>query len=214
MTERARSQQDDVPNPIGESEKTTTIHHRGDPWTRVASLRGFAADELISALQKHIRRGNLEEAILVAREMYESSEELEEKAWQRLTVSSCEDAGDGTYMQPVVVDTLYRNHLRMMRGGDRWLFLAHATRYLCEQSKDRTTDELCMWALQMLNSGARLPEIPDYALDVHTRAGQERGRGFTHFLDEGSRIENRLHYDDSVYLERIKEIVRAGEWAG
>ena len=199
---------------VGEVELTTTLPHTSDPWTRVLSLRGYPADELISAFQKYIRRGNLEEAILIAREMYETSPELEEKMWQRLLVMACEDAGSGTFSEPVVVDALHRMRGHVPRGGDRWLFAAHAVRYLATASKDRTTDEMCMWAIQMIHSGQRLPVIPDYALDVHTRRGQEMGRDMNHFLDESSRIENRYGGNDPHFLDEIRQAVAAGEWAG
>ncbi|WP_066372128.1 AAA family ATPase [Herbidospora mongoliensis] len=189
--------------------------HNEDPWTRVTSLRGFAADELISTLQKSIRRGMLENALLVAREMYESSPELEEQMWSRLLVISCEDTGTGTFSEPVVLDALYRMHQRISREfGDRWLFAAHAVRFLVSRTKDRTTDELGLWAAQALASGERLPEIPDWALDMHTRRGQEMGRDLSHFLHEGSKVENELPGRDTSYREQLLDVVAAGKWHG
>ncbi|GAA0410131.1 ATPase AAA [Microbispora corallina] len=187
------------------------VPHTEDPWTRVTSLRGFPADELISTLQKSVRRGLLENALLVAREMYESSGELEEVMWSRLLVMSCEDVGSGDFTEPVVVDSLYRMHERLPRGsGDRWLFAVHAVRFLAGRTKDRTTDELAQWTVHVLGSGERLPEIPDYALDMHTRRGQEMGRDITHFLTEGSKVENELPGRDTSYRERLLAILGAG----
>ncbi|WP_405150827.1 hypothetical protein OG589_18910 [Sphaerisporangium sp. NBC_01403] len=191
------------------------VSHTEDPWTRVTSVRGFPADELISALQKSVRRGLMENALLIAREMYESSAELEEVMWSRLLVMSCEDAGTGTFAEPVVVDTLYRMHQRMARdAGDRWLFAVHAVRFLVSSTKDRTTDELGLWAVHMLRSGERLPEIPEYALDMHTRRGQEMGRDFTHFLREGSKVDNEIPGRDTSYRELLLDIVAEGKWDG
>jgi hypothetical protein len=68
-----------------------------DPWAHTVSVRGFRCDELVSALQKYIRRGNTEEALLVAREMYETGPELEQHLWTRLMVISASDCGDGTF---------------------------------------------------------------------------------------------------------------------
>jgi replication-associated recombination protein RarA len=191
------------------------VPHTEDPWTRVTSLRGFPADELISTLQKSVRRGLLENALLVAREMYESSAELEEVMWSRLLVMSCEDTGTGTFAEPVVLDTLYRMHQRIGRDqGDRWLFATHAIRFLVTRTKDRTTDEMALWAAHMLRSGERLPEIPDYALDLHTRRGQEMGRDIAHFLQEGSRVENEVPGRDTSYRQQLLDIVSAGKWDG
>ncbi len=74
-----------------------------DPWTRVQTRHGFAADEVISALQKEIRRGQAENAALLAYEMMTTSAELEAKMWQRLLVISVEDIGWGDVQAPNLV---------------------------------------------------------------------------------------------------------------
>lgn len=187
-------------------------HFSKDPWTYVTSVRGFAADELIAALQKSIRRGLLENALLVAREMYESSPELEEHLWMRLCVISCEDAGDGTFYEPVILNSLYEMHKRLDRSaGDRWLFAVHAIRYLAGHTKDRTTDELANITVHQVNSG-KLPEIPDWALDVHTKRGQQMGRTVEDFWNIHSHVENEKPGRDHQYLDRIKDLMAAGEW--
>lgn len=188
-------------------------HHTADPWTRVQSPHGFCADELISAFQKFIRRGLLEDAILVAREMFETSPALEDKMWQRLLVISVEDVGAGNVMAPVVVQALHRMRQGFPHGsGDRWVFGVQAVRYLAEQPKDRTTSELTMWAAHMLSTGERLPEIPDYALDVHTRRGQELGRSTLHFLLESSQVANEIPDRDERYRQRMVAAAESGEW--
>ena len=65
-------------------------HHSQDPWTRVRTLHDFKADEVISSLQKEIRRGNTENAALLAAEMLLTSAELEAFLWFRLQVISVE----------------------------------------------------------------------------------------------------------------------------
>lgn len=188
-------------------------HHSDDPWASTLSKRGIPGDELVSALQKYIRRGALEGAILVAREMFETSHAMEEHLWTRLLVISASDCGDGTFSQTGIVDSLYRAAMRMPRlTGEHWLFVAHATRYLTSCSKDMTTDELCMWTVHVMNKGKATPQIPDYALDVHTRRGQELGRDVAHFLAEGTVLTNEYAGADSTYRERVREIVARGEW--
>ncbi|MFT4044312.1 MAG: hypothetical protein QM673_14235 [Gordonia sp. (in: high G+C Gram-positive bacteria)] len=187
-------------------------HHSKDPWTRVTSVHGFPADELIAALQKSIRRGLLDNALLVAREMYETSPELEEHMWMRLSVISCEDTGDGSYSEPVVLNSLYEMHRRLDRSfGDRWLFAVHAVRFLINQTKDRTTDELANLTVHKINSGV-MPEFPDWALDVHTKRGQEMGRTVTDFWHTHSHVENEKPGRDHQYLDQIKELLASGEW--
>jgi replication-associated recombination protein RarA len=191
------------------------VHHTKDPWTRIRSPRGLFADELISAFQKYIRRGKLEDALLVAREMCETSSELEEKMWERILVISVEDVGSGTFIEPLIVESLYRLHARFPEGaGERWLFATDAVRYLATSSKDRTSDELAMWTVHMLQCGERRVVIPDYALDVHTRQGQEMGRSSLHFLTESSRIENELPGGDDKYRKQMIAAVSRMENGG
>src|SRR6218665_3081186 len=98
-------------------------HHSTDPWTHVTSLHGIPADDLIAVLQKSIRRGLLENALLAAREMYVTSAELEEQLWLRLCVISCEDTGDGRYFERGFLNPLDRMHQRLgRRTANRWLF--------------------------------------------------------------------------------------------
>ncbi|MET9730127.1 hypothetical protein ABZZ79_05445 [Streptomyces sp. NPDC006458] len=176
-------------------------------------MRGFQCDELISALQKYIRRGNLEEALLVAREMYETSQELEAHLWTRLMVISASDCNDGTFLQTLVVESLHRVSTRVQRGtGERWLFLVQAVRYLVSFPKDMTTDEICMWSRHTMNNHLREPVIPDYALDVHTKSGRAMGRGVGHFLAEGTVINHRYEGADPLFGERVREIVARGDW--
>ncbi len=118
-----------------------------DPWTLVKTIHGLNADEVISSFQKSIRRGLLENAVLLAYEMSITSAELEEHLWTRLMVISVEDVGNGSFMEPVIVDALYRMHQRYPRGaGDRFLFATHAIRLLATGQKDRITDEMVNWA--------------------------------------------------------------------
>lgn len=176
----------------------------GDPWAKVTTPHGFAADELISSLQKYIRRGQLEQALAVAYEMSVTSAELEEYLWSRLQVISCEDVGSGTFIEPVVLNALYQIARRIpYEQGDRWLVSVHAIRYLATRTKDRTSDELANWVKLGFASGDLRPVVPDFALDMHTRRGQEMGRGLRHFLEEGSRVENELPGLDGRYRQRL-----------
>ena len=175
-----------------------------DPWAAVSSPHGFNADELISSLQKYIRRGVLEEAVLVAYELSITSDELEEYLWTRLQVISVEDAGTGHFVEPVVIDALYRIHERLAYGsGDRWLVTVHAVRFLVTRTKDRTSDELANWIKASVDSGELVPTVPEFALDMHTKRGREMGRGLRHFLETGAFVENELSGRDLTYRERL-----------
>ncbi len=194
---------------------TMPVHHSEDPWTRVNSKRGYAADELISALQKSIRRGDTQLALLIGREMFESSADLEEMMWARLNVISCEDTGDGSWFEPVLINNLYGMHKRLDRSfGDRWLFATHAIRFLSERLKDRSSDEYANMTMHLMNSSDHPFEIPAYALDVHTRRGQEMGSSVSDFWNDGggSSLANERPGRDTTLRDEINRLRAAGEW--
>jgi replication-associated recombination protein RarA len=189
------------------------VHFSEDPWTLVTSKRGYAADELISALQKSIRRGDVQLALLIGREMFESSAPLEEMMWSRLCVISCEDVGDGSFSEPVIVNSLYEMHARLDRSfGDRWLFATHAIRFLAERVKDRTSDEYANLTMHLINSSDHPFEIPDYAIDVHTRRGQLEGRSVDDFWEDGATLANERPGRSTALKEEIVRLRTAGEW--
>jgi replication-associated recombination protein RarA len=176
-----------------------------DPWQKVTTKHDLPADEVISTLQKEIRRGNTENAALIAYEMVTTSPELEAKLWQRLYVISVEDIGMGEPLAAVVIHNISQMRLAFKYGeGDRELFAVHAVRYLCEHQKDRSSDEMLNWIKRAVDEEGLQPNIPDYALDMHTRRGQEMGRGLQHFLDVGSQVHPELEGREKTYYKRLR----------
>ncbi len=181
---------------------------RIDPWTKTRTVHDLPADEVISALQKEIRRGKTENAVLLAYEMLATSTELEAKLWQRLLVIAVEDIGWGELNAPVLVNSLYQMHLNSgLLEGDRFLFAIHATRYLCVCQKDRSSSELLSWTKVKVQEGW-LPEIPDYAIDMHTPRGRAMGRGKKHFLEEGARVYPELAGRETKYREYLLKLLQ------
>ena len=187
------------------------VEQPSDPWQRTTTEHGLAADEVISALQKSLRRGLLDNALLLAWEMYLTSPELEAMLWSRLCVIAVEDIGLGNVQAPVLIETLYQQHQRYARpSGDRFLFAAHAIRVLATSAKDRTSDDMVNWARQSMALGERLPEIPDIALDMHTRRGQEMGRDYRFFMEEASRVTPEINDRDQRYRDWILHALDEG----
>ncbi len=177
-----------------------------DPWSKITTRNGYAGDEVISALQKSIRRGLEEQACMFAYELYISSPQLEEKLWRRLLTISVEDIGMGNPMAAIVVNNLYQMSREFdYADGDRPIYFIHAIRYMCQSEKDRSSDllkNICMKSFAM----GKLPEIPDYALDKHTQRGQAMGRDSFHFLNEASRVYKKKEVDND-YKERYAKIL-------
>ena len=187
-------------------------HLDRDPWVDVKTYHGFAADHVISALQKEIRRGHAENAALLAYEMILTSPALEEYMWYRLKVISVEDIGFGDPMAPVLIQSLYEITSACDHSvGERKLYAVHAVRYLCACQKDRSSDEMVNWIIHSVEDGSVLPEIPDYALDMHTAEGQKKGRGRRFFFEEASRVEPELPGRNKTYLERIIKMLDEGK---
>ena len=183
-----------------------------DPWQRTTTEHGLAADEVISALQKSMRRGMVDNVLLLGWEMYITSPELEEILWSRLCVMAVEDIGLGNPQAPVLVETLYQQHQRYARPGhDRFLFAAHAVRVMAGGQKDRTTDDMVNWAKHVIALGERLPEIPDFALDMHTGLGQQMGRDYRFFMEEASRVIPEIADKDQRYRDWIMAALSTGK---
>ena len=182
--------------------------HQHDPWSRIQSIHGFAADELISTLQKSIRRGMVENAAITAYEMYLSSAPMEDQAWRRLETISVEDVGMGNPHAPLLIHALNDFRQRVPRDvGDRFLFLLHAVRVLALSQKDRTSDEMVNWIRRVVDRGEAQPELFDDVFDMHTRRGQQMGRGFEQWFNNGARVENELPGRDTTYRQRLLDAI-------
>lgn len=178
-----------------------------DPWSKIVTRNGYAGDEVISSLQKCIRRNKEEDACKFAYELYISSPQLEEKLWRRLMTISVEDIGMGNPMAAVVVRSLYEMSREFdYSDGDRPIYFIHAIRYMCQSEKDRSSDLLKNICIKGFAMG-ELPEIPDVALDKHTVRGQAMGRDSFHFLNEGSKVIPQAQIDND-YKERYEEMLK------
>lgn len=178
-----------------------------DPWARTVTRNNLAGDEVISALQKSIRRGNEKAACEFAYEMYITSPQFEEKLWRRLLAISVEDVGMGNPNAAIMVNNL--NQMRkefQYNESDRAMFFFHAIRYLCASEKDRSSDLLKNIVIKNFAMGY-VPEIPDIALDKHTTRGKEMGRGSEHFLHEASKVYPQADVTND-YKETYAEIIK------
>lgn len=141
-----------------------------------------------------------------AYELYITSSFHEEKLWNRLLVIAVEDIGFGDTNALMIVKTL--NDLRKeypYLDGDRPIFFLYAIRYLCKCKKERSTDHIKNIIMKE-NEKGEIPEIPDYAIDMHTNKGRfELKRDVFYFLDEASKVEPLSdNYDDTYFKQLYK----------
>lgn len=187
--------------------KNNNSEFLADPWARTKTRNGLAADEVISALQKSIRKAKEREAVEFGYEMYISSPQMEEKLWRRLQAISVEDVGMGNPFAAVLINAL--NQMRQnfsYNEPDRAMMFVHAIRYLCESEKDRSSDLLKNIVIKNFNMGY-VPTIPDYTLDKHTTRGQKMGRDSMHFLEIDSQVTPKKKVDNDYY-EQYKKIMQ------
>jgi replication-associated recombination protein RarA len=157
---------------------------------------GYWLDEVKSALQKAIRRGEEENALYWVGELIRS--EREQTLWDRLRIIASEDVG---LAAPVAgtVRLLYENWKDFKNDAARHLFTTHAALLLVRSSTSRIVDNAYHVAVKPSEPRR---EIPDEALDKHTARGRSMGRGDAHFFDEGAKLVNCKLPD--LYMERVK----------
>ncbi|SHF98096.1 MgsA AAA+ ATPase C terminal [Kaistia soli DSM 19436] len=184
--------------------------HQDDPYSKLVSPHGVPVDQLVSVLQKEIRRSHVDNAVRAAYEMLITSEAVADHFWHRLKLIAVEDVGMGLPMAPLLVNCLHDNY-RTCSGGEKIMMAVHAVRLLATAQKDRTSAEHTDLVIQLVARGEAAVEVPDYALCVHTRAGQEMGRGLMQWWENGAKVNDEFAGADHTYRERLIPICREAE---
>ncbi len=152
--------------------------------------KGYDMHEVLSALQKEIRRGKEYEAVYWAKEL----ESFNPKAlWNRFRIIASEDIGLADPLASLIIDVLEKQYddADARKSDSSRLFLVHAVLYLARSPKSRIVDNL----LAVVYNDQRRLESPDYALDMHTYRGKKMGRGLDHFFTEGAKLRNQAIED-------------------
>lgn len=173
----------------------------------VVTQNGYNLFEVVSALQKEIRRGEEESAMYWALELVP---QFEDYLWQRLVVITNEDVGIANPNLLQIIPTqraVYFEFRSAKKDGSARLALANAILLLCRSPKCRVADHFQCAVNQDRLHGKRR-EIPDYALDKHTQRGRKMGRGVEHWLADGCQLHPQSDVHDP-YVERA-----AAWWTG
>ena len=146
---------------------------------------GFNTWEAISALQKDVRRCNPDKALYWLLEL-EGAGQL---AWalNRLRVIGQEDVGVADMQAVMFAGQAIELAARFYKGKNEvWRVAAgNAILALCNAKKSRRATTL-QAAVQLRQRKGPKPEMPDYAIDMHTARGKKAGRGIDHFLTDGA----------------------------
>ena len=73
-------------------------HFTEDPYSQIVSPHGIPVDDLVSVLQKEIRRSRIDNAVLAAYEMFIIAPDVAQHLWGRLRLIAVEDVGMGLPM--------------------------------------------------------------------------------------------------------------------
>lgn len=151
--------------------------------------KGYDFFEVISALQKAIRRCEEENAVYWALELYKSG--FSKALWNRLLVITSEDVGLAESGIEVSINALYNNYLALIEkkkdSPEALLPTLHAVVLLARAKKSRYIALLCEYDEFV---GYDYRDMPDEALDKHTRRGKAKGRGLLYFYKESAKLNN------------------------
>lgn len=154
------------------------------------TVSGYNLFDVSSAFQKSIRRCLEEEAMFWAIELYESGKV--EYAWQRMIVMVSEDVGLAEPNGVQIMLSLKQSYDYMKAKNNKHkpekLPFTHAVIWLARCRKSRYID-MALFEYWFNHSTCKI-EVPDWAYDMHTRKGKQKGRGIDHFYEEGAKINN------------------------
>lgn len=157
---------------------------------QILTQKGYDFFEISSAFQKSVRRGKIDESCYWATELLNSN--YHKYLWKRILIITVEDIGiaepDAIVRIKALHDTFFSliGHYKVETKEPR-IMVYQAIYYLCKAPKTRLADYMKNYYHQSHNE--RNLEIPDYALDIHTRKGKMKGRGLSFFYEEGSKVE-------------------------
>lgn len=158
---------------------------------------GHPLDEAVSALQKSIRRGDELAAAYFAVEI---SKSYHKKVWYRLEIIAHEDIGMADPQAAIYVGACKQQYFDARADErDNTMALINVAVYLARAKKSRMSDYIYNI---ILAEGFRM-DVPDYALDMHTKRGREMGRGLSYFLSEAATLENE---SDDPTLKKFDEL--------
>lgn len=171
-------------------------------WKKIKTKNNYPADEVISALQKDIRRGKVDQSAYWAYELCISG--MENKFWERILTIAVEDVGFGNPNATVVVQALKSAYKYEYEHEDDKLIQAiFAAAFLADSEKDRYIDEIKNY----YKLSKKKPVIPDYALDKHTKRGKMKGRDDKHFWTIAAKLNPELKTRNKEYLKRVKKLL-------
>ena len=162
---------------------------------RPTTQNGYNLFDVLSAMQKAIRRSDAAVAVYFTLELWPKYWNL---AWKRLHIISAEDVAGCVTQEIRALCEAFLFCNKGVKACDKpegRLFLAKAALLLCASAKSRDADHACIYVydrkyvsdeqaqeyLAKLEQGERM-EVPEYAYDCHTVRGKRAGKTKADFL--------------------------------
>jgi len=167
------------------------------PW--LLTKNKYNLDEVVSALQKSIRRGLEEESMYWALELANSG--YGQYLWRRLCVIVSEDVGLIEPIAPIVINSLAENCKRCTKSwkDPELLPISQAILYLCRANKNREVDDFAEYMQIKVKKGFRM-EVPEWAKDSHTESGRK-------LIKENNIDLNEQFYKEGAILNKEKPLI-------
>lgn len=179
-----------------ETEETKLQKYRG---FELRTKSNLPLDQVVSGLQKAIRRGLEERALYFMQEMIESG--FVNYFWRRMSVVVLEDIGLSDPNAAILINSLAQMNERLNhRKEHRDTYCpGMAVLYLCRAKKSREVDYALDWIDTKRSLGLKI-EPNDVDLDCHTNKGRQKlrqlsgtiGKSYDQLVDEKFYYEGLL----------------------
>jgi len=135
----------------------------------------YQLDEVVSAMQKAIRRGDETNALFFALECFPNYAAY---CWRRLLVVAVEDIESPNaiaYTNASCSAFFHNNDKKKAEDYKNRIFITKIVIALCREPKSREADHAQAY-IDQIEKSRKLPPIPEYAFDVHTQKGRIAGK--------------------------------------
>ncbi|GAI31015.1 unnamed protein product, partial [marine sediment metagenome] len=157
---------------------------------QIKTKNGYDFFEVSSAFIKAIRRCLENETLYWFVELYESG--YVNYLWKRIVIVASEDIGLGDPDVIVRIMALKASYDYLVKEKNthnaETLPFIQAVLTLVKAKKSRYVDLAFSVYFKKHRDQAGKKQIPDFAKDMHTRAGKAKGRNLEHFYKEGALI--------------------------
>ena len=168
-------------------------------------IGNYEWDEVVSSLQKMIRRGQEYEAAYWTYILHQSG--FGQYLFRRLSIIACEDVGNAKAIAAVIIACLQANWLILHKHNkqptlDKFLLPLQAVLFLCRARKTRENDSLANLIEENFKANKRL-EIDPVSLDSHTAQGRKKYGRFGNLKDGKEKLRLDHWFKINAFIKNL-----------